>query len=353
MADETHDKRTRKPRGRVGEGGRKLHSAGSAVVVTTFALGLAVLLNAPGVHKSATIQQEGWKRDLALALTGPLKETSEALYLDQPRRGLKALAGRADDDDIDTGVAVPETPAETPVTPPPKRKITPDRKLRIWVAGDSLVIVPGQSLLRAIGGSPVMEPVSEVDGRIASGLERPDVFNWFKEIPKRMRKDKPGVVVLMFGANDDHGFMTGLPPGREIEGGFGSESWEAEYRRRVGGLMDTVTRGGAYLVWVGLPITNDPAQTARFDAINSILVTEADKRRGRVSYLDTYFFFAGPDGGYAEYVANARGALVKMRADDGVHFERAAGDLIARQVLKRLHQRFDLSSWRRDAAPDG
>jgi hypothetical protein len=66
-----------------------------------------------------------------------------------------------------------------------------------------------------------------------------------------------------------------------------------------------------------------------------------------VSYLDTYFFFAGPDGGYAEYVANARGALVKMRSDDGVHFERAAGDLIARGVLKRLHQRFDLTSWRR------
>jgi hypothetical protein len=157
----------------------------------------------------------------------------------------------------------------------------------------------------------------------------------------------------MFGANDDHGFMTGLPPGRELEGGFASESWTAEYRRRVGGIMDTVTSRGAHLVWIGLPITNDPAQTARFDTINGIVQTEAEKRRGRVSYLDTYFFFAGPDGGYAEYVANARGALVKMRSDDGVHFERAAGDLIARQVLKRLHQRFDLTSWRQDAEPGG
>lgn len=338
--------RRRKPRGRVGEGGRKLHSAGSAVIVTALALGLALLLNAPGIHKSATIQEEGWKRDLALAFTGPVKQVSEALLLDRPREGLKALAGRSDDDDIDTGVAVPESPAE-PTGPPPRRKFTPDRKLRLWVAGDSLVIVPGQSLLRAIGGSPVMEPVREVDGRVASGLERPDAFNWFKEIEKRMRVDRPGAVVLMFGANDDHGFMTGLPPGREVEGGFGSESWETEYRRRVGGIMDTVTRRGAYLVWVGLPITDDPAQTARFDAINSIVVTEAEKRRGRVSYLDTYFFFAGTDGGYAEYVANARGTLVKMRSDDGVHFERPAGDLIARQIMKRLHQRFDLTSWRR------
>ena len=102
------ERRRRRPRGRIGEDGRKLHSAGSAVVVCVLALGLAALLNAPGIHKSATIQEEGWKRDLALAFTGPLKATSDALLLDQPRRGLKALAGRSDDDEIDTGIALPE-----------------------------------------------------------------------------------------------------------------------------------------------------------------------------------------------------------------------------------------------------
>jgi len=35
-----------------------------------------------------------------------------------------------------------------------------------------------------------------------------------------------------------------------------------------------------------------------------------------------------------------------MRADDGVHFERAAGDLIARKVLAQLNRRFDLTSWK-------
>ena len=65
-----------------------------------------------------------------------------------------------------------------------------------------------------------------------------------------------------------------------------------------------------------------------------------------MSYLDTYFFFAGDDGGYAQYVSDPSGKLVKMRADDGVHFERPAGDLIAREVLRRLNRRFDLTSWR-------
>jgi uncharacterized protein len=112
-------------------------------------------------------------------------------------------------------------------------------------------------------------------------------------------------------------------------------------------VMDTVTRNGAFLVWIGLPITRDSDQTLRFDVINSIVQTEAAKRKGRVSYLDTYFFFAGEDGGYAQYVEDSTGKLVKMRADDGVHFERPAGDLIAQKVLDLLEKRYDFTSWRR------
>jgi uncharacterized protein len=352
MAGGSSNRRRRRPRGRVGEGGRRLNSAGSAIAVCALALLLGALLNAPGLHKSAEIQPEGWKRDLALSVTGPLASVSETLLVDRPRRGLKAALGRSGDDEIDTGIAVPEpAPPQQPATTPPRRreKFSPQRPLRLWIAGDSLVVVPGQSILRAVGESRAIEPIGPVDGRIASGLERPDVFNWFEHIREVMRKEKPRAVALMFGGNDDHGFMTGLPEGVELDG-FGGVRWTAEYRRRVGGIMDTVTRGGAILVWIGLPITRDVDQTARFDTINAIVQTEAEKRRGRVSYLDTYFYFAGDDGGYAQYVANESGRLLKMRADDGVHFERPAGDLIARKVLRLLNGRYDLTSWRKRTA---
>jgi hypothetical protein len=338
----------RRPRPRTAEGGRRLQSAGSAIVVALAGLAIALFLNAPGLHKSATIQPEGWKRDVALAVTGPLQSVSGALLLDRPRKALKSALGRSDDDEIDTDVAAPQpkptTPVTTPQTPAKPVKFTPERKLGIWIAGDSLVIVPGESLLRAVAGNRAVA-AEPVDGRIASGLERPDVFNWFTRISEVIEKDKPRAVVLMFGGNDDHGFMTGIPEGHEV-GTFGSPSWRAEYRRRVASVMDTVTRNGAHLVWIGLPITRDADQTLRFDVINSILQTEAEKRKRRVSYLDTYFFFAGENGGYAQYIEDATGKLVKMRADDGVHFERPAGDLIAAKVLERLEDAYDFTSWR-------
>jgi hypothetical protein len=313
------------------------------------ALAMALLLNAPGVHKAAYGQPDGWKRDVAITFTGPLADLSHALLLDRPRKLVQAAMGRSGDDEIDTSIELPPAPPkpQPAAKPRPKKKLafTPERRLRLWVAGDSLVITPGQSIVRAAGASPAMESVGGIDGRVATGLERPDVYNWFQAVRERMKELKPRAVVLGFGGNDDHGYMTGLPPGVSVDG-FGTASWRREYARRVGGLMDTVNRAGAFLLWIGLPITRSAEQTQRFDTINAVVEREARKREGRVAYIDTYAMFAGDDGGFTEYLPRPSGGVQKVRAGDGVHFERSGGDIIAREVLRRLNQAYDLTSWR-------
>ena len=341
---------------------RRQWSAGHALVVSVLALAIGLLLNAPGIHKSAYNKPDGWQRDVALALTGPLAGVSHALLLDRPRKGVQALVGRSGADEIDTDLGLPAPappptrtttraptrtpqPAATPVAPK-KLAFSPQRKLKIWVAGDSLVITPGYAIVRAAGGSPAMEPVGTVDGRVATGLTRPDVFNWFDEVRARMKELRPRAVVLGFGGNDDKSYMTGLPDGTSI-GDFGGWSWRKEYARRVGGLMDAINRAGAFVVWIGLPQTRSASQTQRFDVVNAVVEKEARKRDGRAMYVDTYTMFAGDDGGYAQYLPDGSGELRKVRADDGVHFEREGGDMIARVVLKPLNKQFDLTSWRK------
>ena len=71
------------------------------------------------------------------------------------------------------------------------------------------------------------------------------------------------------------------------------------------------------------------------------------KREGRAVFIDTYTMFAGDDGGYTQFLPDGGGRLRKVRANDGVHFEREGGDMIARVVLKALNRQFDLTSWRR------
>jgi len=335
--------------------GRRTLTAGHALVIAVLALALGTLLNAPGLHKAAYNQPAGRGRDVALALTGPLASVSHVLFLDRPRKALQSVLGRSGEDRIDTAIVIP--PPTKPVkngpravVTPPLRKLAfgPRKRLRLWIAGDSLVIVPGLAIVRAagrairpVGGSP--------DGRVATGLERPDVFNWFTRVADVLRTLKPNAVVVDFGGNDDHGYMTGLPKGFEVDG-FGTPSWAAEYRRRVGGIMDSVTRAHAFLVWIGLPITRDEAQTRRFDTINAIVESEARKRAGRVAYVDTYATFASDTGGFAQYLPNASGDEVLVRSPDGVHFEPAGGDMIARLVLHRLNEAFDLTSWRKKSS---
>ena len=347
-------------RGSRTEDGRRYSTAGHGLVVGALALVFGALLMAPGMHKASFNGQPGTKRDVALALTGGLDHVSHALLLDRPRGLVQDAMGRGGADEIDVAIVVPPTtvtpkpgtkptkkPAAKPAVtkPPGKLAFTPRKKLRLWVAGDSLVITPGYAIVRAAGGSPVIESVGGVDGHVATGLTRPDVFNWFTHIRDEVKRLKPKVVVLNFGGNDDKSYMTGLPEGSSI-GSFASPSWSAEYRRRVAGVMDTVNRAGGVVVWIGLPITRSEAQTQRFDTVNAIVQKEAKTRPGKAIFVDTYTMFAGDNGGFTEYLENATGDTVKVRAGDGVHFDTRGGDLIAREVLKQLNELFDLTSWR-------
>jgi len=343
--------RTRRVRAKREADGRRLGSAGAAVVVCALGLAIAAVLNAPGAHKKAYNLDAGWKRDVALAITGPLATVSHALLLDRPRVGLQAVAGRSGADDIDTQFGSPTlTP---PKAAPPKavvpQKYTPKRPLRLWIAGDSLAIVPGYSILQAAAANRAVKPVAGVDGRVATGLTRPDVFNWYEHVREQLRVQKARAVVLSFGGNDTNPYMTGVPENRSV-GEFGSASWILEYRRRIGLIFDLVARAGGHTVWIGLPQVRDDDMTLKFDVLNAAVSAEAKERPRTVTYIDTYLDFAGADGLYAQYLDRPDGRKLKARSDDGVHFEPAGGDIIAAKVMSTLERVWDITSWRAQKA---
>ncbi len=334
----------------VEEHGRRLLPAGYAVVIMVVALAVGTLLNAQGLEKTAHIQQQGWQRDVGIALTTPLAAVSHALLIDRPRQGLKSALGRSGDDRIDTAVVFARGAGGAAAVPPSRDSFSPARQLRIWAAGDSLAIAAGEAVYRAVVDTGAVRPVARVDGRLATGLERPDVFNWFTYVRDALVRLEPRAVVVSFGANDDHDYMTGIPPGVTI-GKFGSSTWIDEYRRRVGGLMDEITAQGRFLVWIGAPIVRNAAESRRFELLNTIYLSEAEKRPGRVAFVDTYTLLQDSRGRYADFLPDASGTLVRVRALDGIHYAGAGADLIAHQVLARLELAFDLTSWRSAPTP--
>jgi hypothetical protein len=333
------------------------------LILLVVALVTAAFLNAQGLRKTAEIQQPGTERDVGLALTKPLAHVSHTLYLDRPRHELKVALGRGSDDVVDTKVALPPPPPKKkpePVTrapsqpkrsrvhrtrpAPPPRPVLPvftsQHPLRLWVAGDSLAEIPGEALERRAGsGSPL--DVVGLESRLDTGLTRPDLFNWFTRFSEAISQLKPRAAVLFFGADDEHSYMSGVPSGVTV-GALGSPSWIAEYRRRVDGLTRELNQAGIYVVWVGLPITRGPGYRFGFRVVNHILEDVVAAHPGSSTFVGTWSLFVDKHGKYADYLANPQGRLVLMRSPDGVHYQPAAGDLIAAKVISALSRVFAL-----------
>lgn len=317
-------------------------AAGHVILVVVLALVVGTILNAPGLYKTARTQPDGWRRDVALGVMTPVKWISVHLGLSLPREFLQSAVGQEGADSINTFIPAPVAVADNAMTTPTTTPVaTPYNKVRIWVAGDSLAETPGQSFLRRADGQ--VTDIKGLDSRVSTGLARPDVFNWFAHVKSETARLNPQVVVLTFGANDDQSLVGG--PGGRTVGPFGSDAWKEEYRRRVGAMMDQVITEDRKIIWTGIPIVRNDERAARYAELNTIYREEAAKRPGKVFFVDTWPLFTAPDGAYTEDLV-VDGSPQRVRAPDGIHFDRAGGNIIADAQLRTLASFWDLSSGR-------
>ena len=300
-------------------------SAARGIAVLALGLLIAAVLDAEGLRKQAETQPQGFERRLALEVTRPLVDASRTLHLTTPRHELQVAIGRRDEDVVDTRVVLPP-PAGPPLKPrrlrhrfgtehpsrsrpaEPRAKPAPvftaAHPLKVWVAGDSLAQVPGEGLERLPLRSLDILPV---ESRLSTGLARPDLYNWFTRLKTVITSLRPGVVVLSFGADDAHSYMTGVPAGHTV-GSFGSPSWNAEYRRRVDGVTRELAAAGIYTVWLGLPIPDGPGFRKSFPVVNSILESVVRAHPAVSTYVDTWKLLEGAHGRYTPYLRVHGGA---------------------------------------------
>jgi hypothetical protein len=200
--------------------------------------------------------------------------------------------------------------------------------VRVLAVGDSLGGDLAIGLGRAIGGKHAWDLAT--DWREATGLARPDYFDWTSQIAGDLQRDDPDIVVAMFGANDAQGTLVG---GKGYL--FDTPQWRAAYRARVDHIMSLVTGSGRVLVWVGMPPMGADRLSNGMRAINALVEAEAANHPG-VLFLDTWPLFAGPNGQYSPYLPDQAGVEQAVRTGDGVHLTAAGDDRLARRVLDAI-----------------
>jgi lysophospholipase L1-like esterase len=323
--------------------GRRIQPAGEALIVMLIGLALWAVVVAPRLEEAAENAPFGARRTAALVVLRPLAAINRVLGIAGITDPFEGTLG------VEDGARAVQPPAEPLPTLPPQGDPDSDGgtnsgglpalpplgqgKLRIVVVGDSLAV----GLSRALSASVVPAKVRVVNqGRLASGLARPDAFDWPAEVEKIGRAFRPHVVVVMLGSNDSQPIA--LPRG--VVPMFTRE-WVEAYRTQIARLISAAARNEALVVWAGLPPMRDGVRNAWARRLNEHfeLVT-AD--RGRVEFIDTWEAFAGRGDPYRAYLRDARGRTQLVRAGDGVHLSFIGYRMLATLVVQRMREDWDL-----------
>jgi uncharacterized protein len=306
------------------------------------AFALWFLLYAPTLQHNAQVSPVGMRRTVSLDVTGPVAAISRALQLSH----IVSLTGRGNglaggSTGLTTSGPLPDVPpaskapkkgtsgAPTPTTVPPNPKMpTAAEPLRVLIVGDSIGIDLGDALQPDLAGTGIV--TAALDGRVSTGLTRPDYFNWPAELTADLRSTRPQVVVIMIGANDAQDFLG--PP----DVPYTSPQWNTLYAQRVAQFMQIAQSGGAAVIWVGMPPMQNPGLNAQMSDVNAVVQQQAAKAHPAVTYLNTDKSLGTAQGGYTAFVTNGAGQVVNVRTPDGTHLTPGGGQVVAQQVMAEL-----------------
>jgi len=291
-------------------------------------LSLAALVNADALVQRAESKPLGPARDRSLAIWHPVQDVAHVTQLSRLRDLGDWLVGNEDEGGAGVPVvAGPTTTVPPEVGRPALRTPAAGAPLRVYIGGDSIVRDAGDAFLRIAGDSPLFDITLHYEN--ATGLTRPDFFDWPAALADDMAADRPEVAFVLFGGNDAQGIIApdgGTYPGPSDPG------WKQEYARRVGGVMDALRADDRIVFWIGLPPMREDGFNGRAELMNTIFRDEAG-RRPWMTYVDTHPIFGDESGRYVERKPDQKGDLVGLRQKDGIHLSSPGAERLARALL--------------------
>lgn len=341
-----------------------------AVVLGTFALVMA-LFDADALVTWARRMEVGPAQTAWLWALTPLRTADEALGFTTPRRALVAAADRlghamgAGEDPL-FAQAWRADPQDAPPEPPPpaladveaalalddiaepapgvpvlepspepaaEMAMAPGAAPRtVLLIGDSLMAGSlGSAVTRALSTDPRYRVVEAA--QTATGLSRPDVFDWGQVVPLLLEREHPRFIVCSFGANDAVPMREGA---RTLD--FWEPRWRAAYRARVVRMMAALAGSDARVLWLGLPPMRDKHFAERTKGLNRLFASAA-RSVPRVEYLEVNMLLSDSGGDFATFATDSSGHYTRLRMDDGVHYSPGGARLVSRWIVDWLRER--------------
>ena len=202
----------------------------------------------------------------------------------------------------------------------------------VLILGDSLAATGFGALLeRRLDAHPSIK--CHRKGKSASGLARPDFFDWFAEGKRQVELRKPDLVVVIMGGNDGQDLTRQKKGDKRV--GWNGDEWPAAYRARMDEFIATISAPDRTVLWLGLPTMGLRSLEKKLELIREIQ-KEAVEAAGGV-YLDTAPFVSTEDGEMLTHAqVGGKGKPREIRAEDRIHFTMPGSEYFADSVYPEV-----------------
>jgi len=317
-----------------------------ALVIGLVCFGIWFLLAAPSLQRSAQESPLGTRRPVSLDVVGPMAALSRTVGLSSVVSGTDRALGRTPGGGPSLAAPTRRPPPKpqptttngtttTTTLPPLDDHPTPATPLKVLIVGDSVGLDLGQPLVNTLAAYG--DVTTYLDGRIDTGLTRPDYFNWPAELQIDLTNQQPNLVVVMIGANDPQGLVT---PNGSLQ--YGQPGWDEAYSARVAAFIAEANAAGAHVLWVGMPPMQDPVLDAKLRHLNSLVQTEVVAAGSGAAYLSSVPSLGSPHGDFAAFLPDAAGAEINVRTPDGIHLSPGGGARLAAAVAQGMQRQLHI-----------
>ncbi len=233
-------------------------------------------------------------------------------------------------------VDAPPEPAVAPAEPTPEPEpavVAPVTPSKVLILGDSLAATGFGALLeKKLDAHPHIECFRKA--KSATGLARPDFYDWQSEAKKQIEARQPDLVVVIMGGNDGQDLQPKSGKGKRVA--WKSDDWNAAYKGRVEEFLKDL--GERKVLWLGLPKSELGSFETKLTTIRQVQSEAVATLGASGKYVETTPMLSDEQGELLEKATVGRHKNQTLREEAGIHFTMAGSEFLADKVYPEVLQ---------------